>query len=169
MKAPSPDARLRRGKNSAKQRGKTAVPALIPQPHGGALLAGGKPGNAGGGRLTERLFEMGEASADFIEQTRKGEITYTLNEVCEHCGKESTGPKTFGDLLKLIPSPDTRLRAAELPIRYTVGRERVIRVEGFPGAQRVFDIIRSRIRQKLGSGLSEEMLEDIQLALKEEL
>lgn len=28
---------------------------LIPQPHGGALLAGGKPGNPGGGRIADKV------------------------------------------------------------------------------------------------------------------
>lgn len=47
----------------------TAEPELIPQPHGGALLAGGKPGNKGGpGRpkeeLREKLARLSEASAD---------------------------------------------------------------------------------------------------------
>lgn len=147
--------------------GNGSHPPLIPQRHGGALLAGGKPGNAGGGRISERLLEMGDASADFIQKTRDGEITYTLNGVCSECGKQSKGPKEFGDLLKLIPSPDTRLRAAEIPLRYTIGRERVIRVEGFPGAQQAFDVIRQRIRMKLGTQLAEELLEDIQLGLKE--
>jgi hypothetical protein len=38
--------------------GKSAVPPRkIPQPHGGALLSGGKPGNKGGGRLKEYAEE----------------------------------------------------------------------------------------------------------------
>lgn len=37
----------------------TAVktPVLIPQPNGGALLSGGKPGNKGGGRVREYVEE----------------------------------------------------------------------------------------------------------------
>jgi hypothetical protein len=150
--------------------GKTAdngsAPALIPQPHGGALLAGGKLGNAGGGRLTEKLEEMGVPSAEFIERLRQGEIEYRLNAVCEHCGKTSTGPSELPEILKVMPSPRDRLKAAEIPIRYTKGLERTVRLEGIPGVSMAFDIIRSTIRRKLGSQLSEELLTDIQEALK---
>jgi hypothetical protein len=159
--------------NHRQTAGKTAAngnghgPPLIPQPHGGALLAGGQPGNRGGGRISERLLEMGDASADFIQRTRDGEITYFLRGICSECKKESKGPKEFGDLLKLIPSPDTRLRAAEIPIKYTIGREKTIRIEGFRGAERAFSVVRQKIRQKLGTQLAEELIQDIILGLKE--
>lgn len=165
-------------KPPAKTAMKTAMPSLVHQPNGrGALLSGGVPGNSGGqlgrsGRKPDALREQLEGiwdsgGADVVQQILAGEITYKLNGICEHCGEASTGPETLGEVLKMATSPDTRLRAAEIPLRYTVGRERVIRLEGIPGTQRAFDVIRSTIRRKLGSGLAEELLTDIQFALKE--
>lgn len=40
-----------------KSTAKTTAPAKVPQPHGGALNAGGTPGNAGGGRPPNWLKE----------------------------------------------------------------------------------------------------------------
>lgn len=137
----------------------------------GGKLRTGNPGNGGGGRQTairERLEILAaEKSLDLIEKMHGGEIVYHFHGVCSKCGAASTGPSEFPDVLKMVPSPDVRLRAGELPLKYTLGRERVIRVEGFPGAQRAFDVIRSRIRQKLGADVAEELLTDIQLSLKE--
>lgn len=51
------------GKTAAPIR-KTAEPVKIPQPHGGALLSGGKPGNKGGGRTAEYVKQR---AAEILE------------------------------------------------------------------------------------------------------
>lgn len=172
-KRPHPASNGKRPKTAPK----TALLAPAPPQGGAQLPLGNHPGNTGGkvgrsGRKTDALREQLEGiwdsdGADVVKQILAGEITYKLNGICEHCGKASTGPETLGDVLKMATSPDTRLRAAEIPLRYTIGREHVVRLEGIPGVARAFDAIRSTIRQKLGSGLAEELLTDIQLALKE--
>ena len=69
-------------------------------------------------------------------------------------------------MLKLTPSSDTRLRAAEIPFRYTLGREQIIRIDGFPGAQKAFHLIRQRIRGNLIADVAEVVIKDIELALR---
>jgi hypothetical protein len=54
-----------------------AEPRLIPQAHGGQLLAGGKPGNRGGGRpkesLRQRMRELLDATLDAMYAALAGE------------------------------------------------------------------------------------------------
>ena len=59
--------------NSGEDRG------LIPQPHGGALLPGGKPGNRGGGRKPNKLVkaleeDLEKAAADLRKKMEAGEL-----------------------------------------------------------------------------------------------
>ncbi len=94
-----------------------------------------------------------------------GEIAYTFTGTCEHCGEESTGPSPQG-LVRTTPSPDVRLRAAELTMKYTVGLEKTIRLEGFPGVQQAFHLIKARVRAVLPSEAAEKLLADIGEHLK---
>ena len=60
-------------------------PPKIAQPHGGALYAGGVPGNRGGGRprsvATQRA---GEALDDVVR--RIGQVIARRPDTCPHCG-----------------------------------------------------------------------------------
>lgn len=163
---------------TAKKTAKAETRLAPPSPRNGMQLpigahaanTGGKPGRSG--RKPDALREQlegiwDENGADVVRQILAGEITYKLNGICKHCGRASTGPQSLGDVVKMATSPDTRLRAAEIPLRYTVGREHVIRLEGFPGADMAFTVVRQKIRQKLGSSLAEELIQDIIIALKE--
>lgn len=57
----------------------TAEPELVPQPHGGALLSGGKPGNKGGGRTPDefkrRMAELAssDAALEYLDECLRGE------------------------------------------------------------------------------------------------
>lgn len=143
--------------------------------NGNRLPIGAHPGNTGGKRKRSgrkpdafrRALEdiRDEKGIGVLEQVLDGELAYTLCGVCEHCGKPSSGPK-LEELLKLVPSPDTRLRAAEMTMRYTVGSEKTIRLEGIPGAQAALEVIKGRIRAKLAAAAAEELIEDIHHALR---
>lgn len=68
----------------AEANGSNGVPSLVPQPHGGALLVGGRKGNRGGGR-----------SADFRERMRKLVDEKETQEYLAACLKGEHGDKVF--------------------------------------------------------------------------
>ena len=88
---------------------------LVPQPHGGALLAGGKPGNKGGrprSIIREKLSGvMTEHGIGVLEEiiTAPRETTVT----CDECGhKQEVKP----------PSSDAdRLRGVDIAGKYSIG------------------------------------------------
>ena len=89
---------------------------LIPQPHGGALLAGGNPGNKGGGRprsvIREKLSGvMDEHGVAVLEQiiTAPRETTFT----CDECGHQQT--------VKPPSSDADRLRGVDIAGKYSIG------------------------------------------------
>jgi hypothetical protein len=86
-----------------------------------------------------------ERGLGVVEDILRGDIVYTFRGRCEKCGHETTNLADI-DLAKLVPSPDTRLRAAEITFKHTLPAEKIIRLEGFPGVQRAFDLMKSRIR-----------------------
>lgn len=71
------------------------MPTVIPQPHGGALLSGGVPGNAGGGRPPQAL-------KDFLAELRRDP---TLHHAVATAAKDETS-KNFGAALKVITEYD---------------------------------------------------------------
>jgi Fe-S cluster biogenesis protein NfuA len=106
--------------NGKKKGAGITAPVLVPQPHGGALLSGGIPGNKGGGRYKEETIEalgslVRKHGPDLIRDIMTGTVKYNFVGTCSHCGEESEGPTTLSDALeavsKQIPSPDTRLRS----------------------------------------------------------
>lgn len=147
-----------------------------PSPRTGYRLpVGAHPGNTGGkkGRSGRKPDEFRRAleevrdvkGMNVLTQILDGEVTYTLRGACEHCGKASNGPDMQA-LAKLIPSPDTRLRAVEHTLRFTLPTEKIVRLEGLQGAQRAFEVIKTRIRARLAPPAAEELIEDIHQSLK---
>jgi len=144
--------------------------------NGARSPTGAHPGNTGGkagrsGRKPDEFKEELAAIRDaeglgVLQEILNGEVTYTLRGVCSHCGKTSEGLATFGDLLKLTPSVDSRLRAVDMTMRYTVGLEKTIRLEGIQGVQQAFDVIKQRIRAALPAETATALLEDIKTQLR---
>lgn len=142
----------------------------IPKHGGGALLTGGAPGNKGGGRKPDvfkaALADVRDTSGmALLREILGGEVTYTLNAKCAHCGKVSKGgPKTFAQLLKLVPSPSDRLRGADLTMRYTVGLEKTVNVKIAAPAdfERAFGIVRDVIAAECVPAIAERITTMIQ-------
>jgi hypothetical protein len=144
-------------------------------PRSGAVVrTGAHPANTGGkkgrsGRKPDAFKEQLAGIRDregvaLLRKLLKGEITYALKGRCTECGKESKGD----ELLRVTPSPDVRARALDMTMRYTVGLERVVRVEleGFRDVARAFDLIKTRIRSTLAPELAEALIDDIQQELR---
>lgn len=93
-------------KPRAKTPAKTADPPLVPQPHGGALLAGGKVGNPGGtGRPPSEIRKRLRGS--FEERIK------ILEEIADAKEQSSTD----------------RLRAVDLLAKYGLGTTKELTVE----------------------------------------
>jgi hypothetical protein len=145
---------------------------MVVSPIDGATMpSGAHRGNTGGkkghsGRRPDAFKQQleqirDEKGLDVLRDILGGEITYTLNGVCEHCGEQSTGPAAFEGVMKLVPSPETRLRASAMTMQYTIGLTKTIRLEGIPGLAQSFDLIRSRIRFTLAPELAESLIDSI--------
>ena len=68
---------------------------------------------------------------------------------------------------KLVPSPDVRIRAIDATMRYTIGTEKTIRLEGVSGTQAAYDTIKGRIRATLAPDAAASLIEAIPADLKE--
>ena len=104
------------------------------------------------------------AGLDVVREILAGKVTYVRTGLCGHCRTE-----THEETAIAIPSSDTRLRAAEMTMRYTVGLEKTIRLDGLIGAQEAFEIIRARIRTNLPTNAADALVADIETALREQL
>lgn len=88
---------MARRKGTREQNGTAGPPALIPQPHGGALMAGGLPGNRGGsGRpqhIRLRSAEAFDRWLDWAEQRLKEEDVKpdAMNQIGSTTGKYGLG------------------------------------------------------------------------------
>ncbi len=128
-------AATKRSKRPKKTAGKSAVaasavPVLIPQPHGGALASGGIPGNPGGGRpkneIRERLRGIAFGKGlGFLEETLDGKVSVRLVGKCEHCGEETAMDPVWQKMLldRISASVDQRLKANEQALRFGVGTQ----------------------------------------------
>jgi hypothetical protein len=144
--------------------------------NGARCPTGAHPGNTGGlpgrsGRPADEFKAKLEGIRDakglpVLEEIISGTITYHLTGVCEHCKKESTGPANIADVLKLVPSVDSRLRGVDLSMRYTVGLEKVIRLEGPHGIREAFEAIKATIRGRLAPDAATLLIDEIQTNLK---
>jgi hypothetical protein len=142
-----------------------AAPLLIPQPRGGALLSGGKPGNKGGtGRPTNEIREMlrGFVSdhAVIIADIARGEpvhrthvrITDLVEHVhCQKCGVPQLRPNDIDAALTEIAvvvsaSPRDRIAALEYASRYGVGTIKEVSIDSVRERMgRTLDLIRERV------------------------
>src|SRR5690242_12384225 len=93
-------------------------PEKIPQPHGGALLSGGKPGHkGGGGRPTSAIRDI--CSLRFEERVpllaHIADGAAPITEKCPECGHEGE--------VKVDGTVETRdrLRAIDMLARYGLG------------------------------------------------
>lgn len=112
-----------------------ALPRLVPQPHGGALLTGGQPGNRGGRRYKDDTIEqLGELIAEkgpaVVRQIMTGLVEYEFRGICTKCGQESEEPLEVKALLEALshrtPSPDTRLRSVEVGAKIAWGEKTTV-------------------------------------------
>lgn len=93
---------------------------LVPQPHGGALRKGGKPGNAGGGRPSNearrKAGEVLSAVMDRYAEMVTGRVEVEIAETCPECGYEgakSAGSiRAYPDLLQQIQDKVSALQPA---------------------------------------------------------
>lgn len=101
-----------------------ALPDRVPQPHGGALLRGGKKGNRGGrGRLPSVLRERLRSSAanyvHVLEEVAAGFTVTPIVERCPKCGHEPEGPTE----LPQIPKVSERVQAVNVMLSHGLGEQ----------------------------------------------
>lgn len=114
-------------KKGRKAAAKSAAPRKVPQPHGGALLSGGMPGNRGGtGRppseLRARLRGSFEDRIKTLEAFADGAMP--LREKCEKCGHEP-----IPTLAAMPVESSDRLRAIDMMAKYGLGTLKEVSVE----------------------------------------
>lgn len=145
--------------------------ALIPQPHGGALRAGGKPGNRGGrpaSAVRRRLRGSFAERIDVLQGIADGTVTVNLRQVCEHCGQEPTPPSSNGwlqDVLRRVRAAvGDQLKALDIMAKYGLGP---------PSKTITEDDIRERIGTQLAiiresphvvPGMAEALIDEIEKA-----
>ena len=122
-------------KNSGRKNGKK--PALIPQPHGGALSAGGTPGNRGGtGRPPSRIRQafrdtVDELGLEVVRDVLRGRVPIAMVGVCQKCGHEHEDREfTPLDALAIAPDVSEMLRAVDVSAKYGLGVPKVGYDEG---------------------------------------
>lgn len=131
-----------------KKRPKTTAKTTVrktPQPHGGALNAGGTPGNRGGGRPPDEYRKL-------------------LSEIRDEQGLPVLIKSLAGALAK--SSADTQLRALELLHRHTLPQQREVRlVGGVEGTAAAYQCIKSCLRARLAPDVASDLITDIEEAL----
>ncbi len=106
--------------------------AKIPQPHGGALYAGGIPGHSGGtGRPPSAIRQTLRAGYDEriprLLEMADGQTTLTITERCPNCGYEP--PEKKQRILDAFVGPDTALKALDHIGRMGMGVPKGVDVE----------------------------------------
>ncbi len=103
---------------------KTENVELVPQPHGGALLAGGKPGNKGGGRTPSEIRElMRKPLAKLLPIiTEIAEAKDTQTVTCPKCGEKF-------EATSWVKASD-KLKAVDLLARYGIGTSKEVEHKG---------------------------------------
>lgn len=105
---------------ASKTAGKSAGPDLVPQPHGGALLSGGVPGNKGGtGRPPSAIRrELRETFADLISHLQRIAAGEVVEKVVMPGGEET-------EIMRSASVAD-RIRAMDLLAKYGLGTKQEI-------------------------------------------
>lgn len=155
-----PKGRKPRSKGLAKTAAETADrPTLIEQPHGGALLAGGVPGNRGGtGRprseIRDALVESFDGQREFVNDVVKGKAMvkarWPLSACAKHLkcsdcgGKRLTGDEpTDLDVIEITvevsPTVKERLLAVDMNAKYGIGTLKEVSL----------DAVRERMKETL--------------------
>lgn len=128
-------------KRSARKKASAAAVPLVPQEHGGALLAGGVPGNKGGtGRppndVREKLKGVVEDGVGVVADILQGRPIQKLrisiasvvpHIVCANCGEAQVTPKDKESGAVEIEatasaSPKDRITAFDVAAKYSVGQ-----------------------------------------------
>jgi hypothetical protein len=155
-----------RKKPTAKRKSpaKPKAPALIPQPHGGALLTGGVPGHKGaGGRPPSEVRKMLEQgfveAAPFIARIARGECVSVRRAQCEKCGHE---PDNSVEFIPQDVKPGEAVRAWEAQGKFSIGSIKTLHFEGVEGVQRAFDAVRATIRRILEPEQAETLITAIE-------
>jgi hypothetical protein len=99
-----------------------------------------------------------------LERILDGKIPHAITGKCSECGADSVGLDVT-EIGRLIPTPETMAKVADLTYRYTVPQEKIVRLEGPRDAALVFETIKARIRLHVGSDKAEELIADIHRAL----
>ena len=97
---------------------------LIPQPHGGALLAGGNPGNKGGGRTPNEIrVLMRQPLAKLLPIITEIAEAKDVQEVtCPHCEEKH-------EVVSWLKASD-KLKAVDLLARYGIGTRQEVETTG---------------------------------------
>jgi hypothetical protein len=147
-------------------RKKTAVQtvaALVPQPHGGALLTGGKPGNKGGGRPADKvrakLVKLARGKGyRFLSSLLDGEVDVRFFGTCAKCKERQElpdDPDTLDKILdeigdRVAASVDQRLRGLEQAHRYGLGTKDELDIESHPEVQKLVSNLAQAVVEVFG-------------------
>jgi len=129
------------------------MPEKVRQPHGGAIYAGGVPGNRGGWQPKESLRRRLRRITDdkglaFLDGVLSGEVSIAFVGTCPHC-KTATVAKDFDHeylqriLDRVETTIDHRLKASEQALKYGLGvqTEAVSPEEIQAQAKRMLDVL----------------------------
>src|SRR6185437_9022142 len=144
-----------------KQVAPRAKPALIPQPRGGALYAGGVPGHAGGSgrprdafRAALRKLSQGKG-LPFLNRILDGEIPVAFVGECPSCHTSVHEPDLDGKYVQRLRemierSIDQQLRANEQALKYGLGTvTETVSIEDMQAqAQQMLDVMVNELTAK---------------------
>lgn len=139
---------MKRGRSASKRAAKKTTAKTtekVPQSHGGALNAGGTPGNAGGGR-PQKAFK------DFLSELRKDP---EVQDALARAAKDETST-SFRAAHSIMAQYDTEKPA----------ERKVIQLDGPQGISEAFNLIRDRIRAKLAPDVAADLIADIHRTLE---
>lgn len=152
---------------------KTAAksPVHIPQPHGGALLSGGVPGNRGGGRppdmLGQKLREIGMVhAAPLLEDVMQGKIRLVWVGTCPKC--KHVGELPEGDDLDALKDTirttvDQQLKASDQTLRYAQKDQKDIDYQ--EAARQYHQCVTDSLNAHVSPQVAETILGDIRVRL----
>ena len=142
------------------------MPALVPRPDGrGALLSGGMPGNAGGGRPKDALVAQLRAIAledgvPFLKATITDALKLPLLGECEQCGHDQPFSEEWTEVIsnRFKASKGERLKAVEICLKFGQAKELVI--ADLPTAEKFFNCITTALVNRIGQELADEIAAD---------